>query len=193
MTPSTSVQQERMARLTRLATYLASASLGLALAILGGMAMVGSSAAANHEAKAKTLDEEIAAVQAVLEEARSKASTSVRTQSLAVADFQQSVTALAGANGCELAEFLASTDVQPFLSRFVKQGQMAGWSQMEVQVTLLGPSASVLHVLGQLAEQSVPIEFNNLQIAREKVTEAGTVVRAKAMLRILVQTGGSPA
>ena len=181
---------ERSVRLTRFAAMAVGSVFGLSAIVLGGTAVFASSRATSEQARMKTIDAEIITVRRILEDARSKAAISIRTQSKSVADFQESVSNLAISHGCKLQEFIASTDFQPYLSRFTKTSESSGWSQVDTQITLSGPSRNVAEAVAKLADQPVPIEFSAVQINREKIDAESCEVKAKVQLRILVKSGG---
>jgi len=181
---------ERSVRLTRFAAIAVGSIFGLSAIVLGGTAVFAGSRATAERARVKTIDAEIVSVRKILDDARSKAAISIRTQSKSVADFQESVSNLAISHGCKLQEFIASTDFQPFLSRFTKQSESTGWSQVDTQITLTGPSRNVAEAVAKLADQPVPIEYSTIQINREKVDAESCEVKAKVQLRILVKGGG---
>ncbi|HRK22945.1 MAG TPA: hypothetical protein PLX06_14100 [Fimbriimonadaceae bacterium] len=183
----------RVVRLTRFATLAVGAVFLLAAIGFGSVSALAASAAKSEETRAKDLSNEAREIQEVLKEARSRAAVRVRTQSRAVADFQENVSNLAKENGVEVSEFLASTDFQPFLTRFSKKNDGEGWSQVEIQVVLVGDGKRVVELIRSLSEQSVPFEFNSLLIARESILASGTKVRAKMQLRVLVQAEGGSA
>lgn len=183
----------RVVRLTRFATLAVGAVFLLAAIGFGAVSALAASAAKSEETRAKDLSNEAREIQEVLKEARSRAAVRVRTQSRAVADFQENVSNLAKENGIEVSEFLASTDFQPFLTRFSKKNDGEGWSQVEIQVVLVGDGKRVVELIRSLSEQSVPFEFNSLLIARETIQASGTKVRAKMQLRVLVQAEGGSA
>ena len=184
------IDPERSVRLTRFAAIAVGIIFGLSAAVLAGTAVFASNRASAEQARTKTIDSEIVAVKKVLDDARSKAAISIRTQSKAVADFQESVSNLAISHGCKLAEFIASTDFQPYLSRFTKQSESTGWSQVDTQITLTGPSRNVSEAIAKISDQPVPMEFSTVQITREKIETDGAKVKAKIQLHILVKSAG---
>lgn len=187
------VTPEGAAKLARFAALAVISIFGFGAIAFGVLAIVAGSRASEQEARIKALVAEQKKLEDVLDEAQRKGAVGVDDHSRAVAAFQRSVSRLAQSLDCELNEFLASTDIQPFLTRFEKQPGTNGWSQIEAQVTLTGPARFIHEVLGRLAEQDVPIEFNSVLINREDVDEAGSRVKAKILLRILVQAGGGQA
>lgn len=190
MKPRLQIDPERSVRWTRFAAIAVGSIFGLSAAVLGGTAVFANNRASTEQARIKSLDGKIVEVRKVLEDARSKAAISIRTQSKSVADFQESVSNLAISHGCKLQEFIASTDFQPFLSRFTRQSDSTGWSQVDTQITIVGPSRNVAEAVAKLSDQPVPIEFSSVQISRERVDANGSEVKAKIQLRILVKSGG---
>lgn len=184
------IDPERSVRRTRFAAIAVGSVFGLSVIVLAGTAVFAGSRATSERARIKTIDAEILAVRRILDDARSKAAISIRTQSKSVADFQESVSNLAISHGCKLQEFIASTDFQPFLSRFAKQSESTGWSQVDTQITLSGPSRNVAEAIAKLSDQPVPIEYSTIQINREKVDAESCEVKAKVQLRILVKSSG---
>lgn len=180
----------RVVRLTRFATIVVGAVFVISATAVGGIVFFSNSQAKDAEAEAKQLHQKAAEIGRVLEDARSKAEISVRNQSKAVADFQENVSTLARDCGIEVAEFVASTDFQPYLTRFAKKTEGGGWSQVEIQLTFGGETRKVIDAIGKLARQSVPIEFNSIQVMREKIGPEGSTVKAKLQLRVLVKTPG---
>jgi len=184
---------QRSVRLTRFAAIAVGSIFGLSAIVLGGTAFFAGSRASSEQARLKSIDSEIVNVRKILADAHSKAAISIRTQSKSVADFQESVSRLANNHGCKLQEFIASTDFQPFLSRFTRQSESTGWSQVDTQITLIGPSRNVAETVAKLADQPVPIEYSTIQINREKIDTESCEVKAKIQLRILVKSGGGGA
>lgn len=183
----------RVVRLTRFATFAVVAVFAVSATAIGGVAFFSGRHAAQEEARAKSLDVESGEIARVLSEAKTRVAVNVRNQSKAVADFQENVSRLAAESEVELSEFLASTDFQPYLTRFAKKNDGAGWSQVEIQVTVAGETRNVVDAIGLLARQSVPFEFNSVQITREAAGSNATRVTAKLQLRVLVKTPGEPA
>jgi hypothetical protein len=180
----------RTVRLLRFSVIAVGSVFGLTALVLGGTAVYSNNRAASEQARVKAIENDIVGVRRILDDARSKAAISIRTQSKSVADFQESVSNLAANNSCKLSEFIASTDFQPYLSRFTKTNESTGWNQVDTQITLTGPSRNVSEVIAKFAEQPVPVEFSTVQINREKVDGSGCEVKAKIQLRILVKSGG---
>lgn len=187
------IAPERAVRLARIGAYCVIAAFAFGAVAFGGFAALASTRAAKEEAKGRTLQKEEERIRSVLAEAKVRSAVGTENQSRAVAAFQETVAKLAESHGCRLAEFLASTDIQPFLTRFEKKSKEQGWSQIEAEITLTGSAQNVFAVLVRLAEQSTPIEFNNLFVGRDNVSASAAVVRAKVQLRILVQAPGGSA
>lgn len=177
-------------RMTRFATLVVAVAFAAGAFAFGGMAYFASSRAGDEEARAQDLKHRASEIQKILEDTKSKAEVRVRNQSKSVAEFQENVSTLARQCEVQVDEFIASTDFQPYLSRFSKTTEGQGWSQVEIQLQLKGDAHSVVRAVGGLAEQSVPIEFNSLQLSREALTNNATTVTAKIQLRVLVQTIG---
>ena len=181
----------RTVRLLRVSVIAVGSVFGLTALVFAGTALYSSNRAAYEQTRVKAIETDIVVVRKILEDARSKAAISIRTQSKSVADFQETVSHLAANNSCKLSEFIASTDFQPYLSRFSRTTESTGWNQVDTQITLTGPSRNVSDVIAKLADQPVPVEFSTVQISREKVNGSGVEVKAKIQLRILVKSGGS--
>lgn len=183
----------RIVKLTRFAALTVSVAFGLSATAICGFAYFAHTRAVSEEARSKALEHQAKEIGGVLEQARSRLAVDVRNQSKAVADFQENVSILAKSTGVTVSEFLASTEFQPYLSRFEKNSDGAGWSQVEIQLMVAGETRQVLESIGKLGRQSVPLEFNSVQITRDKATATETRVKAKILLRILVKTPGGQA
>ena len=107
----------------------------------------------------------------------------------AVASLQSAVDKAAGAHGCTVTEFRASSEVSPYLTRFAKTTSVGGWGQVETQLSLSGSPQSVTATLADIATQNIPFEFDSLEISRDQVDDAGdATVVAHATLRVLIRT-----
>jgi hypothetical protein len=187
------IDPERAVKLTRFAAITVGLVFSLAATAFIAIAVFHQLGASKAESSAREFELRAAAVREILAEARSKDEVAIRTQTKAVADFQESVSRLAGEHACTLSEFISSTDFQPFLSRFTKSNDSSGWSQVDAQITLVGPSRNVTEVIRRLSEQTVPIEFSSVQVSRERILDEGSEVKAKIQVRILVKTPGGVA
>ncbi len=184
---------DRAAKMARFAAFAVMFAFGIGALGFGVLGFVANSRATGEEARSKALQNEVARIRGVLTEAESRDAVGIDDQSRAVAALQRSVAQLSRAYDCQLVDFLASTDAQPYLTRFEKHGASNGWSQIEAQFTVQGKTRFVLELLIQLANQSTPIELNSVQLNREDVSDSGSSIRAKVQLRILVQGGGPSA
>lgn len=190
MTDLQSIDPAKLIQALRYAVCACAALVGCSMLWLGGSALLALNSASNETARAKKLENEAASLQATLDSGREVKQLELQNASRSVADLQERVAKLAMAGGCSL-EFQASTEYQPFLTRFAKQGSSPGWSQVEVQMTLTGPSRSVVDLMNKMGQDTIPIEFNTVQITRDSVAPGKSTSKAKIQLRVLVQAGGS--
>lgn len=185
-----SVEPAKLIQVLRYTAFICAGFVSCSILWLGGSTLIALNAAGNESARAKRLESEANSLQSMLDGARKGEQLELQNASRSVADLQERVAKLALESGVSL-EFQASTEYQPFLTRFAKQGSSPGWSQVEVQMSLSGPSRSIVDLMNKMGQETIPIEFNTVQITRDTVTLGKSTSKAKIQLRVLVQSGGS--
>jgi hypothetical protein len=175
-------------------------SLRRGAAVFGGLYLVGAaflgiqivvknaeSTSAEHQTR--TSREQIRTTTREIDKAKSMTASHAPSDLGAVAKLQSAVESSAAKRNCTIAEFRASSEIQPFLTRFAKTTDVSGWGQVETQITLSGHVKDVTATLSGLLDYDIPLEYDALEITRDKVDEAGDArVIAHVTLRVLIRT-----
>jgi hypothetical protein len=157
--------------------------------VLGLETVVKNSKAAASEHQVSVAQQQVRNTQREIDRAKSMALVSAPSDLSAVARLQSAVDRLASEQNCTVSEFRASSEVLPYLTRFAKTTNVSGWGQVETSVSLAGPVKNVIATLTGLLDENVPIEFDTLEITRDKVDSAGdATVIAHVTLRVLIRT-----
>ena len=184
-------QNQRARLLTSLRQGVIALSV-LYLAITGALGLetvVRNSKAADSEHQVAIAQQQVRNTEREIDRAHSMAVVNAPSDLSAVARLQSAVDRLASEQNCTVAEFRASSEVLPYLTRFAKTTNVSGWGQVETQVSLAGPVKNVIATLSGLLDENVPFEFDSLEITRDKVDSAGdATVIAHATLRVLIRT-----
>lgn len=155
----------------------------------GGGALIGAGKARSAQNSVKRDQSTIMAAKRTVSQANSgKKLDTVPKGLVAVTQFQSEVESVASGYGCAVSEFVASPDLQSFMTRFSTDASPAGWSQIEVKMAVTGTLGNVLKVLAKLNESEIPFEFNSSDLARTSVDSAGeSIVTARVDLRVLAR------
>lgn len=173
-------------------TVAVTGGLYLVLALFIGIQVYlkGAEVAATTEQLAK-VRQDIGKADAEIRQAKAVVVQSAPSDLSAVAKLQLALENRAAREHCDVAEFRASSDLVPYLTRFAKTSSSNGWGQVEVQATLTGTPKSVLATIAKLPEDNVPYEFDSIEIKREHVSSMGdATVSAHVVLRVLIRTDG---
>ncbi len=157
--------------------------------ILGVETVLRNGKAATAEHQVSVAQQQVRNMRGEINRAKSLAVVSAPSDLSAVARLQSAVDRLANEQNCTVAEFRASSEVLPYLTRFAKTTDVSGWGQVETQVDLAGPVKNVTASLSGLLNENIPFEFDTLEITRDKVDAAGdATVVAHATMRVLIRT-----
>lgn len=175
--------------LQRLLRPAAALYLVLALA-LGGRVFLLNRSVASDAAAAKRDSAATFQLRKQLDAATRPDASSTKGNNGAVAALQSLVEKRADAKGCSVTEFQASSETQPYLSRFAQDTPQGPWMQVEVLFSVKGRLPDVYGALTGLSEQGVPFEPSSLELVRDGVSSKGAVtVVAKVQGRVLSRGG----
>jgi hypothetical protein len=170
------------------------AMIALALIVLGGTTLLEQGKIASMKEEISVKSKAIAdAQEAAKLEASKPAAEKIPTGLAAIGAFQTRVNKLASGHGCSVTQFQASDQMNPFISTFGTGEQANGaWTQVEVKMTLLGTTRSVIETLSNLATNGIPFEFTSLEMSRTQASPTGeATVSANVSLRVLTVPGGA--
>lgn len=164
------------------------------IAIVGILAAVWGSMFFWHTSKASGSESDIKAHMATISESRKTIEAAELLEAAPQHTGMQSVVALqtalqknAATKGCEIAEFQATSEQVPYLSRFRKITDKNEWSQVEVHLTIVGSLNDVFSTLAGMKYMDVPFEFNSVDMTRGQVFSENAFVNAKVDLRVLTK------
>lgn len=161
-------------------------------AVLGAQVVFKNSEAAAAEQQARVERQQIQIINTEIRKASGIKSSKVPSDLSAVAHLQSAIERLAQDRHCAVADFRASSDATPYLTRFAKTTSVSGWSQVETQMSLAGSLQDVMAALTGLIREDIPLEFDSMEITRDKVDSEGDAsVIAHVTLRVLIRAKGA--
>ena len=168
---------------------VAGAVLVAATAGLGAEILIKNSQASGLEHQNDLVMKEIGHTGDEIDKANRLAASNAPNDLGAVAKLQSILEELAASKGCSVVEFRASSEMAPYLTRFAKTTSVQGWGQVQVQLSISGRAKDVAAALTGLIDKDLPLEFDSLDIARDKVDDVGdATVLGHATLRVLIRT-----
>lgn len=166
---------------------LAALYLAIVLFLLAQIMLKGNEASA-AEHQVKTERQQVFNTQAEISRANRLTHINAPSDLGAVAKLQSTVEKLAGEQHCSVAEFRASSETLPYLTRFAKTTDVSGWTQVQAQMSLAGSVHEVMGTLTGLIQSGIPFEFDSMEINRDKVDSVGDAkVLAHVTLRVLIR------
>lgn len=180
--------RQRMLLSLRQGVAVVAALYVLVLLILFGQALFKGNEAAAAEHQVKTERQQLLNTEREINRAKSLSNAKAPSDLSGVANLQSTIEKLAVDRHCSVAEFRASAETLPYLTRFAKTTSVGGWSQVQAQMSLAGTVNQVMGTLAGLIDSEIPFEFDSMEITRDKVDEVGdATVIAHVTLRVLIR------
>lgn len=148
-----------------------------------------------HTAEAKFEESRLASSIEDAEEAikklkhTSSESTTVTIQAISL--LQSAFEQGASLHNCELAEFEATSQFTPFITRFQKVSDNEGWLQVPVKARLRGSASGVMSALLSVERDQFLFEYDSFEMTRTSTTATGSIVDCLVNLRVLIRAEGT--
>lgn len=167
--------------------------LGLATGGLGIATLVERSKIGSMKAEITSKSKAVVEAQEAVKVAKSQPAVEKVPVGLhAIGVFQSRVNKLSIDNKCQLTQFQASDQMNPFISTFTNTQPVGGWTQVEVKMNLQGTTHAVIQTLRDFDKLNIPYEFTSLEISRVLASPTGeATITANVSLRVITIPGGA--
>lgn len=140
----------------------------------------------------KKVESEIATAQETVRRAGNVVSSARDAGTDAVAAYSQALDDAALEQECTVVEFVASSEPQPFLSRFTDDASDMGCHQIEARFSLRGSLFGIVRTLQQVAAEGVPFEFDSAEFVVDVAgADTSPVVLANIKVRVMFRAQGA--
>jgi hypothetical protein len=189
MIASTQIQRAKLVLYLRRSVVICGAVYFVIACALGAEILLKNGEAKETEHQAMLVAQDAKTTRAEIARADRLEKSTAPTDLSAVARLQSSVERSAVTHECTVVEFRASSEIAPYLTRFAKTTNAAGWAQVETQMSVSGKPHDVMEMLMDLTTAEVPFEYDSLEITRDQTNSVGdATVIAHVTFRVLIRT-----
>ncbi|MCB8932592.1 MAG: hypothetical protein M9921_06755 [Fimbriimonadaceae bacterium] len=109
----------------------------------------------------------------------------------AVNAFQRFFVEKVTGSGCTVKEVVASSEGQPYVTKFNKDTPPNEYVQLGFKSSIVGSPSQVLAALRALGESQIPFEMDTLTLRRSSVAQGHSILELAFELRVLAKGGAA--